>query len=127
MPGQLISGVPVLISNDFDRTVDFYQRFNFQEVARYTQGYLILRRDGLELHFIPRHDQDPKDSWHSAYVRVLNVKALTEEWKDIKVPDDGISRYTPATLREWGMIEAYIIDPDGNLLKLGAANEETAL
>lgn len=127
LPGQILAGVPVLISNDFDRTAAFYEQFGFVEIARYEEGYLIIRRDGVELHFVPRPDHDPAGSWHSAYVRILNVNALTREWQGLTVPREGTPRYVPASLKPWGMIEAHIVDPDGNLLNLGAANEDTAL
>ncbi len=126
MAGQILCGIPILISNDFDGTVDFYQQFGFHEVARYEEGYLIIRRDGLEIHFTPRPDHDPAGSSHSAYVRVLNVAALTREWQSLAIPKTGIPRYVPATLTPWGMIEAHIVDPDGNLLNLGAAQEDPA-
>jgi|GEM_PF-131333 len=122
--GQILSAVPILISNDFDGTVAFYQQFGFHEVDRYDRDYLIIRCDGLELHFVPRPDHDPANSWHSAYVRILNVKALTRQWQDLSLSKEGIPRYVPASLKPWGMIEAHIVDPDGNLLNLGAANEE---
>lgn len=127
MAGQLLSGVPVLISNDFDRTMAFYKQFRFTEIARYDQeGYLILRREGLELHFIPKEDNTPETNWHSAYVRILNVTGLAQEFTALNLPTEGCPRYNPPTLRPWGMIEGYIIDPDGNLLKLGAAHEDAA-
>lgn len=126
MSGQILTGIPILISNDFDGTVTFYEQFGFVEIARYDEGYLIIRRDGVELHFVPRPDHDPASSWHSAYVRVLNVNALTTEWQDLTVPKDGIPRYVRASLKPWGMIEAHIVDPDGNLLNLGAAKEDAA-
>ncbi|MCR9137698.1 MAG: VOC family protein [Alphaproteobacteria bacterium] len=126
MIGQFLSGVPILISNDFDRTAAFYHQFGFHEVDRYDQGYLIIRRDGLELHFVPRPDQKPEDPWHSAYVRILNISALTREWQNLSLPAVGIPRYVPASLKPWGMIEAHIVDPDGNLLNLGAADEAIA-
>lgn len=124
MNGQMLSGIPILISNDFDGTASFYEHFGFAEIARYGEGYLIIRRDGVELHFVPRPGNDPASSWHSAYVRILNVKALTRQWQGLSLPKEGIPRYVPASLKPWGMIEAHIVDPDGNLLNLGAADEE---
>lgn len=123
MPGQLLSVVPILISNDFDATVVFYERFGFKEIDRHAHHYLIIRRDGCELHFRPGRGHDPVTAPPSAYVRMLNVAALDAEWSALGLPEQGIPRYRPPELEPWGMIEANLRDPDGNLLVFGAAEE----
>lgn len=123
MPGQLLSGVPILISNDFDRTASFYGRLGFSEIDRHGGHYLIIRRDGVELHFRGQVDHDPAASLMRVYVRILNVNALDREWSALTLPKEGIPSYTPPVLQPWGMIELNIRDPDGTLLVFGASLE----
>ncbi|CAN0601114.1 unnamed protein product [Ectocarpus sp. 12 AP-2014] len=35
------------------------------------------------------------------------------------IPTEGIPRYAPAEDKDWGMREAIVIDPNGNLLRIG--------
>ncbi|MEM0943689.1 MAG: VOC family protein [Pseudomonadota bacterium] len=123
MSAQLMTSVPILISNDFDATAAFYGKFGFHEVGRNGAQYLILRRDGAELHFTPKPDHDTSTSWHSCYIRVLNFAELTRAWADLDVPREGYPRYQAAEMKPWGMIEAHILDADGNLITLGALGE----
>ena len=121
---MLISVLPVFCSSDFDATAKFYAAFGYREVGRYQVGYLILRCDGVELHFnTAPHDHDPYKNRQMAYVRVMNIVALQNDWKDVDMPTTDIPRYVPPGLRPWGMIEAHTVDPDGNLLIYGAPSE----
>lgn len=120
---QLLSSAPVLASRDFDRTAQFHAQFGFHEVARYAEGYLILRCDGAELHFFQEGPEfDPSDA-PSTYIRVLNVTRAQAAWSKLGLPIDGTPGYRPFSLRPWGMIEAYVVDPDGNHLTYGTPNE----
>lgn len=124
MISQLLSTAPIFASRDFDVTAAFYANFGYRKVWRYAEGYLILRRDGVELHFYQAGpDYDPAACESGAYVRFLNVAQLTKDWSGLDLPDTGIPRYVPPKLRPWGMFEAHTVDPDGNLLTYGTANE----
>ncbi|MEM7606257.1 MAG: VOC family protein [Myxococcota bacterium] len=124
--GQLLCGIPVLPSSDFDRTAAFFTKLGFRHVARFP-AYLILRRGGAELHFRPAqtHELDPSNSHFTAYIRVLNTRSLEAEWESLNLPATG-----PGSLRkrfvkrEWGMTEAYACDPDGALITFGAGTAE---
>lgn len=124
MGAQLLSVIPVFASTDMDVTARFYAQFGFRQVARHEVGYLILRRDGAELHFNTAPDDlDPALNTNMAYVRVLDIAELGQEMEALDVPDAGVPRCVLPQLRDWGMIEAHSVDPDGNLLIYGAASE----
>ncbi|MEM6385570.1 MAG: VOC family protein [Pseudomonadota bacterium] len=121
---QLMSVAPLFASRDFDRTCAFYAPFGFREVARYDQGYLILRSDGTELHFnLWATPIDPKTNMSAAYVRVLNMARFAASGAKLDLPSAGCPRYVAPEAKPWGMIEAHTVDPEGNLLIYGAADE----
>lgn len=111
--------IPVLPSPDLAMTRQFYQdQLGFDALVYEAEGYLIVRRDRLELHFWLTEDQElPKVS--SCYIRGGQVVALFEEYSNRNVPG-----LTPFEVRPWDMKEFYIHDPHGNLLRFGAAPEE---
>ena len=105
------STVPVLPSLDLQQTADFYTgKLGFKEIGRYPD-YLIMSRDGAEIHFWPCADRSIAEN-SACYVHA-NTRKLYEEFiangLDIKEP----------AVRSWGMRELYVIDPSGNLLKFG--------
>lgn len=126
MPGALLTTCPILPSTDFARTEALYGRLGFQRMALYPDIYLILRRDGAELHFRPAsdHEKDPKTNWTSCYVRVLNAAALAQDWAQLGLPTEGAPRLNLFEPKPWGMLEAYLVDHDGNLIKFGTPPDE---
>ena len=110
--------VPVLVSLDIGETARFYsQRLGFAVLARHAD-YLIVARDGCELHFwlcAERHIAENT----SCYVRG-DTRALHAEFA-ARGP-----ALAPPQERPWGMRELYVIDPHGNLLKFGEPFGESA-
>ncbi|EER59794.1 Glyoxalase/bleomycin resistance protein/dioxygenase [Acidovorax delafieldii 2AN] len=103
--------VPVLASLDLSETEAFYrERLGFACALR-ANGYLIVARDGCELHFWPCAERHIAENT-SCYVRG-DTRALHAEFTA-----RGLS-LTPPEERAWGMRELYVIDPHGNLLKFG--------
>lgn len=124
MTGLMIA--PQMASRNFDRTADFYRPFGFAEVARYAEGYLILRRETAELHFNQVDaEYDPATSRQSAYARFPSVAALTGAFEPIDLPEAGLPRFVPAEAKPWGMVEAHSVDDDGNLVYYGAEMDPT--
>ncbi|MEK7322191.1 MAG: VOC family protein [Pseudomonadota bacterium] len=110
---KLIHGtVPVLASLDIGESASFYtERLGFINAVQ-TDNYLIVSRDGAEIHFWLCDERHIAEHT-SCYVRVANTQALYEEFRA-----RGLALQTPA-VRAWGMKELYVIDPHGNLLKFG--------
>lgn len=110
---------PILPSRDFDVTEAFYTRLGFERWYR-DDGYLLMNRDKIEVHFFHHPDHLPEESDHGAYVRPADVDAFSKEMVQLELPaDEGFPRFWPAEDKPWGMREATLWDPDGNLFRIG--------
>lgn len=115
-----LSACPIMPSRDFDRTVAFYGDLGFDVGARHDrEGYLILRRDGVELHFFGYPGHEPEESDHGVYLRVADAAQVSREFEPLGLPAEGIPRFIPAEAKPWGMMELAIVDEDGNLVRAG--------
>ena len=103
--------VPVLASLHLAETLQFYRdRLGFLPLLE-VDNYLILERDGCELHFWACSDRHIAENT-SCYVRG-DTEALHAEFTARGLPLD------PPVVQPWGMKEMFVIDPHGNLLKFG--------
>ncbi len=117
---MLKSVCPIFPSTNFKRTAEFFQNLGFELAFEYEEeGYLILVRDGVELHYArdPTHEASTSD--HSAFVRVENAIELSKSFAKSGLPSGGIPRVGHAENKPWGVCELAVIDPDGNLLRMG--------
>ena len=110
---------PNLPSRDFDATVAFYAGLGFREGYR-DRGWLILERGGLMLEFFPDPDLDPASSAAGCCLRVDDVDELYAACVGAGLPVThlGWPRLHPPRVEDSGMRIGYIVDPDGNLLRL---------
>ncbi|XAH22513.1 VOC family protein [Xylophilus sp. GW821-FHT01B05] len=103
--------IPVLASLDLNESAAFYaDRLGFAARLR-TEDYLILAREGCELHFWRCSERHIAENT-SCYVRG-DTRALHADFaaRGLNVE--------PPREQPWGMRELYVIDPHGNLLKFG--------
>jgi hypothetical protein len=116
--------VPVLPSRDLGETLAFLQRLGFEETGTsYTVwDYLIVSRGNIELHFFSQPDVDPLSTASGCYLRVDDADALHAEWDAIGVPTDPSngSRLMPPVDTEYRMREFALVDPSGNLYRIGS-------
>ncbi|UVK36506.1 VOC family protein [Mesorhizobium sp. AR10] len=111
--------IPVLPSPDIKATRDFYRdQLGFGIVEPEMDGYLIVRRSEMEIHFWKSDDLKLPEA-SSCYIRGGEVPALHAEFSA-----RGVEKLSPFTVRPWNMKEFYVWDPHGNLLKFGCAPEE---
>lgn len=110
---------PNLPARDFSATVAFYAKLGFKEDYR-SDGWMILSRGAVTLEFFPYPDLDPYQSSFSCCLRLDDLPAIMRQVEASGVPDvrHGIPRYHPPQLEESGLTIAYLIDPDGTLLRL---------
>lgn len=110
---------PNLPARDFTATAAFYAKLGFEEDYR-SDGWMILSRGGLTLEFFPWPDLDPYQSSFGSCLRVDDLAGLMAQVEASGVPDarQGIPRYHPPRQEESGLTIAYLIDPDGSLLRL---------
>lgn len=111
---------PILPSRDLDETRAFYTKLGFTPWSRGRwEEYEIFSRGHLVIHFFTARDVDPYRSSAGCYLRVKDADALYAEYTTLALPTEGIPRLTAVEDRFWGMREFAIVDPSGNLLRIG--------
>ncbi len=113
------TAIPVLPSRDFARTIAFYGRCGFALASRY-EKYLILRRDGIELHFFAFPELEPAKNIAGCYLRVSDLAPWREAFEAAGLPREGWPRLTDAADTSYGLREFAVLDEDNNLVKCGA-------
>lgn len=110
---------PNLPSRSFDATITFYAALGFEIVFR-DAGWLILDRGGLMLEFFPDPGLNPASSSFGSCLRVDDLDAFCTRCRVAGIPEAtaGWPRIQPARLEASGMRIAYLLDPDGSLLRL---------
>jgi catechol 2,3-dioxygenase-like lactoylglutathione lyase family enzyme len=112
--------IPILPSRSVDDTVTFFKRLGFEGGAHESDsGYAILRRGTVELHFFTHRELVPADSSSGCYIRVMDVESFYRSCLPSKLPRTGIPRIDALEDKPWGLREFAIIDPDGNLIRIG--------
>ena len=109
--------IPILASRDIAETTAFYGWLGFRVVGRYEDfgpTYLLIRRDDVELHFVHSPDTDPAESHGGCYLRLADAQGVYDEWEPLGLAEVHPPRDTP-----WGMWEFFVVDPSGNLLRIG--------
>jgi catechol 2,3-dioxygenase-like lactoylglutathione lyase family enzyme len=119
------SAVPILPGRDLGKTLAFYERLGFESrgAAPWTEwNYLIIGRGGIELHFYGAPDVDPLKTDAMCYLRVPDADALHDEWQRVGIARDQEtgSRLEAPVLTDYGMREFALVDPSGNLLRVGS-------
>lgn len=98
-------------------TKDFYQQLGFQplESANY-EGYLMMQKDRVQLHFFEFKELDPTGNYGQVYVRTDHIDGLYQDMlnKGLAIHPAGHLQQKP-----WGQKEFSMLDPDNNLLTFG--------
>ncbi|MEO6060571.1 MAG: VOC family protein, partial [Thermoflexales bacterium] len=82
-------------------------------------SYAILQRGSVELHFFLYPDLDPAESSFGCYIRVMDVESFRDAFAVTQLPGRGIPRMDALENKPWGMREFAIVDPNGNLIRIG--------
>ena len=109
---------PKLPMRDKVRTRDFYlNQLGFSEFGSADfEGYLMVQKDNIQIHFFEFRGLDPKENYGQVYIRTDNI----EDWyrlalgKNLDLPAAGHLQLKP-----WGQKEFSLLDPDHNLLTFG--------
>jgi catechol 2,3-dioxygenase-like lactoylglutathione lyase family enzyme len=110
---------PILPARDIAATETFWQRLGFATVYRDDEEYLLMKREGAEVHFFYHPRLDPASCDHGAYLRPSDIRVLDAEWGALGLTATGIPRYIPLAEKPWGMAELALLDPNGNLIRAG--------
>ncbi len=112
--------IPILPSRSVDDTLAFYRRLGFDgTIWGAPYSYTILRRGTVELHFFTHQELRPADSNAGCYIRVSDVESIYHAFALAELSRAGIPRQDVLEVKPWGMREFAIVDPDGNLIRIG--------
>ncbi|MCW5518774.1 VOC family protein [Aureitalea sp. L0-47] len=109
---------PKLPMRDKGITREFYSNqlgFKVFGSAEY-EGYLMMEKDQIQIHFFEFKDLKPKQNYGQVYIRTNNIdkfyNSLLERQTEIH-PNGKLE------VKPWGQKEFSILDPDSNLLTFG--------
>ncbi len=79
-------------------------------------AYLMIQKDGIQVHFFEFRDLNPLENYGQVYIRTNDVEKLYRQFIE-----NGIQIHPAGRLeiKPWGMKEFAILDPDHNLLTFG--------
>lgn len=109
---------PKLPMRDMAGTLNFYvNSLGFRNIGSEDyEGYLMLRRDLVEIHFFEHKNLDPKLNYGQVYIRTQNIEEL---YKSLLANKVAIHPNGKLKKQPWGQKEFSLLDPDSNLLTFG--------
>ena len=115
---MLLAIIPKLPMRDPSATRTFYKEgLGFTLVNAY-DNYLIVERDGLQVHFFLSAGLDPLQNDGQVYIRTNDVDSVHAALiaRGTAIHPNGSLQTKP-----WGQREFAVLDPDHNLLTFGQA------
>jgi catechol 2,3-dioxygenase-like lactoylglutathione lyase family enzyme len=79
-------------------------------------GYLMLEKDQIQLHFFEFKTLNPKENYGQVYMRTDNIDRFYQSLLERKTT---IHPNSPLETKPWGQREFAVLDPDSNLLTFG--------
>ena len=109
---------PKLPMRDKVITRDFYvNKMGFTDTGiEDYEGYLMVKKDNIEIHFFEFRDLDPKDNYGGIYIRTDAIDELYQSMMDKKL---SIHPNGPLKVKPWRQKEFAMLDPDNNLPTFG--------
>jgi catechol 2,3-dioxygenase-like lactoylglutathione lyase family enzyme len=99
-------------------TADFYlHKLGFQNASDTDyEGYLMVKKDQIEIHFFEFKGLDPKENYGQVYIRTEHIDQVFQDFvkNRVEIHPNGHLQVKP-----WGQKEFSILDPDLNLLTFG--------
>ncbi|MDO9258131.1 MAG: VOC family protein [Bacteroidales bacterium] len=99
-------------------TKAFYiNMLDFQEFGSSDfNGYLMLKKDSIQIHFFEFKELDPKENYGQVYIRVDNIDDF---YRSLLDKETSIHPNGHLEIKPWKQKEFSILDPDNNLLTFG--------
>jgi hypothetical protein len=100
-------------------TKKYFEQLGFQPVGSINyEGYLMVQKDQVQLHFFEFKELDPAENYGQVYIRTDNIDALYQD-----MMEKGLAIHPTGNLqaKPWGQKEFSMLDPDNNLLTFGQA------
>ena len=94
---------PKLPMRNKEITKDFYiNQLGFREFGNNYDGYLMLQKDSIQLHFFEFKELDPKENYGQVYIRTDDIDKLYQWLLDKKLsihPNGAFANKTVGTKR----------------------------
>ena len=109
---------PKLPMRNKNVTREFYiNKLGFNEFGSTDfDGYLMMEKDQIQIHFFEFKDLDPKENYGQVYIRTDNIDNF---YQSLLANNTSIHPNGPLEIKPWGQKEFSILDPDNNLLTFG--------
>lgn len=118
------SAAPILPSRGLRETLAFYERLGFENLGAPPErwNYLVIGRGEIRLHFWGDPDVDPLTTSAGCYLYVDDADRVHDEFRTAGVETDPAtgSRLVPPVDTDYGMREFALVDPSGNLIRVGS-------
>lgn len=113
--------IPKLPMRNKNITANFYiKELGFKFFGTFDfDGYLMLTKDNLQLHFFEFKDLNPDENYGQIYLRTTDIDSF---YKQLLANGTIIHPQGKLQIKPWGQKEFSLLDPDKNLLTFG---EET--
>ena len=109
---SLDSIAPRSLVADMEQALAFYGQLGFV-TSYHDEGFGIVERDGVALHFNASDDEEPRDDHLLGWIGVTNIDELHQQY----VAAGAIQ--SPLKAQPWGTKEFVLRDPFRNLLLFG--------
>ena len=112
---------PILPARDLAEIRAFYEKLGFSAWfrGRAPWDYEIISRGHLVVHFFAKPELTPGENDCSCYWRVKDADLFYQEFALLHLSSEGIPRLTAPADKAWGMREFTLVDPSGNLIRVG--------
>lgn len=109
---------PKLPMRDKATTRAYYiNQLGFEETGSEDfDGYLMLKKDRIEIHFFEFKTLDPAENYGQVYIRTGDIDGLYHALLGNNTP---IHPNGALETKPWGQKEFALLDPDNNLLTFG--------
>jgi catechol 2,3-dioxygenase-like lactoylglutathione lyase family enzyme len=109
---------PKIPMRDKTETREYYiNKLGFRDIGSQDyDGYLMLKKDNVEIHFFEFKDLDPAENYGQVYIRTDDIDGLYESFLTNNV---STHPNAPLQIKPWGQKEFSLLDPDNNLLTFG--------
>lgn len=115
---MLTNIIPILPMRSKAATREFYlTQLGFNDIGSADfEGYLLVKKDNVEIHFFEFKGLDPKENYGQVYIRTNDIDAVYQSMLD---NNNSIHPSGHLQTKPWGQKEFAMLDPDNNLLTFG--------
>ncbi|MGN6212156.1 bleomycin resistance protein [Parafilimonas sp.] len=114
---MLTSIHPKLPMRNKSVTKDYYiNQLGFEQFGGDYDGYLMMQKDNIQIHFFEFKELDPKENYGQVYIRTNDIDTFYQWLLDNKI---AIHPNGHLELKPWKQKEFSLLDPDNNLLTFG--------